>query len=70
MDRDKRVLRNLKRVIKRAGSKHRRQQLKRDLADNPEEAHHTDESFGRSSSQGLNGLDNDATRRDRGEGGK
>jgi hypothetical protein len=63
MDREKRELRKLKRVIKRAGSKHRRRQLKRDLCDHPAEAHHSDESFGRSSSEGLNGLDNDTTRR-------
>jgi hypothetical protein len=63
MDRDKRELRKLKRGIKRAGSKHRRRRLKRDLLDNPEDAHHNEESFGRSSSEGLNGLDDDATRR-------
>ena len=63
MDDKKRELRKLKREIKRAGSKHRRRQLKRELADNPEEAHHSEESFGRNSSSGLNGLDNDATRR-------
>jgi hypothetical protein len=63
VDRDKRELRKLKREIKRAGSKHRRRQLKRDLETNPEEAHRSEESLGRSSSQGLNRLDNDATRR-------
>ena len=65
MDPTKRETRKLKRDIKRAGSKHRRRQLKRDLADNPEEAHQSDESFGRNQSSGLNGLDNDATRRPR-----
>ncbi len=64
MDRDKRELRKFKRVIKRAGSKHRRRELKRELCDNPDEAHHSEESFGRRSSEGLNGLDADATRRD------
>jgi hypothetical protein len=63
MDQDKRQLRDLKRAIKRAGNKSRRQQLKRDLADNPEDAHRSEFEFGRSSSVGLNGIDRDATRR-------
>jgi hypothetical protein len=63
MDPDKRQLRKLKRDIKRAGGKRRRQELKRDLADNPEEAHHAEFDFGRASSEGLNGLDKDAKRR-------
>ena len=62
MDPKKRELRKLKRDIKRAGNKHRRRQLKRDLTQNPEEAHHSEESFGRNSSSGLNGLDDNATR--------
>ncbi len=62
-DPDKRQLRKLKRVIKKAGSKHRRRQLKRQLEENPEEAAHAEENFGRSSSVGLNRLDNDATRK-------
>ncbi len=63
MDQEKRQLRKLKRELKRAGSRHRRRDLKRDLAENPSEAHRSDESFGRNSSQELNGLDRDATRR-------
>ena len=63
MDRQKRELRKLKREIKRAGNKKRRQQLKRDLAENPAEAHHSEFDFGRDSSRGLNGLDEDATRK-------
>jgi hypothetical protein len=63
MDPVKRELRKLKRGIKRAGNKHRRRQLKRDLTDNPEEAHHSEESLGRNQSSGLNGMDDDATRR-------
>ena len=62
-DDKKREFRNLKRVIKRAGSKHRRRDLKRQLRDNPEEAAFHEENFGRNSSAGLNGLDDDATRR-------
>jgi hypothetical protein len=63
MDPEKRQLRKLKRDLKRAGGKRRRQELKRDLADNPEEAHRKEFEFGRDSSTGLNGLDRDATRR-------
>lgn len=62
-DRDKRKLRQLKRELKRAGSKHRRRDLKRQLARKPDEAHHGGENFGRYRSAGLNGLDRDATRR-------
>jgi hypothetical protein len=65
VDQDKRQLRKLKREVKRAGSKHRRRQLKRDLAVSPEDAHRSEVSVGRKSSEGLNGLDSDATRRPR-----
>ena len=60
---DKRRLRQLKRDIKRAGNKRRRQHLKRDLRDRPEDAPYSEFDFGRSSSAGLNRLDNDPTRR-------
>ena len=63
MNQDKRRHRELKREIKRAGNRKRRQHLKRDLAENPEEAAHTDFDFGRASSSGLNGIDRDSTRR-------
>jgi hypothetical protein len=63
MDQDKRRTRQLKRDLKKAGNKARRQRLKRDLTDNPEEAHLTQPSVGRRSTIGLNGLDQDATRR-------
>jgi hypothetical protein len=62
-DPDKRQLRKLKRVIKRAGSKHRRRNLKRQLAENPEAASEAGEDFGRHRSDGFNGLDQDATRK-------
>lgn len=62
MDRDKRKYRQLKRNIKRAGSKHRRQDFKRALRDSPEEAHWKEENFGRYSSAAMNGNDEDATR--------
>jgi hypothetical protein len=57
MDPDKRKIRQLKRQIKRAGSKHRRRDLKKQLRDNPEEAHEGEENFGRYSSAGLNAYD-------------
>ena len=63
MDPDKRRIRKLKRDIKRAGNKRRRQHLKRDLADNPEEAPHSTFDFGDTSSATWNGIDQDATRR-------
>ena len=65
MDPDKRKLRQLKKAIKRAGNKSRRQSLKRDLVENPEEAHRSEFDFGRDTSTGLNALDHDATRRRR-----
>lgn len=67
MDEKKRELRKLKRVIKKAGSKHRRRELKRDLAENPEEAAYSEEKLGRNRSADFNGLDRDATRRRRDE---
>jgi len=60
---DKRQFRAWKRILKRAGSKHRRQVLKRDLAENPEEAADSIETLGRYRSANLNGFDRDATRR-------
>jgi hypothetical protein len=63
--RDKRAYRQLKRDVKRAGNRRRRQHLKRELADNPEEAHLSEFDFGSDSSAALNGLDDDATRRRR-----
>jgi hypothetical protein len=63
VDPQKKQLRKLKREVKKAGNKRRRQSLKRDLIDNPEEAHHSEFDYGDTSSRGLNGLDKDATRR-------
>jgi len=60
---DKRKIRNLKRELKRAGSKHRRRDFKRQVRENPSEAHEAEENLGRHSSETLNGLDQDATRR-------
>lgn len=63
MDQEKRQFRKLKRDLKRAGNKRRRQHLKRELIDRPEDAPYTEFEFGRTSSAGLNGIDRDATRR-------
>ena len=60
---EKRALRKLKRGVKRAGSKHRRRDLKQQLKDSPAEAHHAEENVGRHRSVDLNNLDKDATRR-------
>jgi hypothetical protein len=63
MDRDKKQMRKLKRDVKKAGNKKRRAKLKRDLRDNPHDAHWTEPTVGGMSSETLNGLDKDATRR-------
>ena len=62
-DPDKRMLRKLKQVLKKRGNKHRRAELKRNLADNPDEAAHAEEDLGRHRSDGLNGMDQDSTRK-------
>ena len=54
---DKRKLRELKRAIKRDGNKHRRNALKRQLQQDPAEAHFAEEDLGGSKSQAMNGLD-------------
>ena len=63
MEQDKRQQRKLKREVKQAGNKKRRGKLKRELRDNPEEAHWSEPSVGKASSETLNGLDKDATRK-------
>ncbi len=60
---DKRQLRKIKRDLKHAGNKRRRQHLKRALTDQPDDAPFTEFEFGRYSSTGFNGMDQDATRR-------
>jgi hypothetical protein len=54
---DKRKLRTLKRAVKRAGNKHRRHTLKRQLERNPEEAHLAEEDLGGNPSRNLNALE-------------
>lgn len=63
MKQDKRLLRELKRNVKRAGNKRRRQFLKRQLEDKPEEAPFAEFDFGRDSSAGFNAMDQDAKRK-------
>lgn len=62
-DPDKRKLRELKRAIKKRGTKHRRRAAKQTLAENPEGAAEAPDDFGRHKSVALNGLDRDSTRR-------
>jgi hypothetical protein len=64
---DKRKYRQLKRNIKRAGSKHRRRDFKRQIRENPQEAHEAEENFGRYSSAPMNAHDQDATRKQPGD---
>ena len=61
-EREKQKLRQIKRDVKRAGNKHRRQMLKRSLRDDPEEAHRVVPSVGRYRSTEFNGFDRDSTR--------
>jgi hypothetical protein len=63
MKQDKRILRELKREVKRAGNKRRRQFLKRQLEEQPEEAPYAEFDFGRDSSAGFNAMDQDAKRK-------
>ena len=63
VDPDKRKMREVKRAVKKRGNKHRRQELKKTLVENPEEAAHAEENLGRFRSDTLNGLDRDSTRR-------
>jgi hypothetical protein len=60
---DKRRLRKLKRDIKRAGNRKRRQHLKRSVTADADTAAEAEFDFGRDSSRFLNGNDSDATRR-------
>jgi hypothetical protein len=63
MEPTKRELRHQKREIKRLGSQRRRRQLKRALAERPEDAPDAKSDFGRYSSDRFNGMDQDRTRR-------
>jgi hypothetical protein len=63
MKQEKRMLRELKREVKRAGNKRRRQFLKKQLVEQPEEAPYAEFDFGRDSSAGFNAMDHDAKRK-------
>ena len=54
---DKRKLRQLKKAIKRKGNKHRRNVLKRQLRQDPDDAHLAEEDLGGSQSHNLNAMD-------------
>lgn len=60
---DKDRLRALKREIKRAGNKKVRSKFKKDIAENPEEAHLTQVDYGGRRSKDMNGIDYDSTRK-------
>ena len=62
-DPEKRLIRELKRVLKKRGNKARRADLKRSLERDPESAANDIGEVTRYSSAGLNGHDQDATRR-------
>ncbi len=59
---EKRRQRELKRSVKKDGNRQRRRALKRQLADDPEEAPFARFEFGRASSAAMNGRDRDRTR--------
>jgi hypothetical protein len=65
-DPDKRKLRQLKKAIKKRGTKHRRSAGKQFLARHPDEAAEQEDDFGGYTSAHLNGNDSDSTRK-RGE---
>ena len=56
MNDDKRKLRELKKAVKRKGKKHRRYALKRQLQQDPQEAHLAEEDLGGSESRNMNRL--------------
>jgi hypothetical protein len=56
MEQEKRFYRQLKKVLKRDGTKRRRKALKQQLAENPDEAPYVEYDFGRDGTTHLNGL--------------
>jgi hypothetical protein len=61
--REKRELREQKRVIKRLGNQRQRRQVRQALAHAPEEAAEIETDYGKYRSADLNGIDRDQTRR-------
>lgn len=64
MENEKRAYRQLKRELKRAGNKARRNYLKKQLRENPEEAHWDEFDFGLNSTEEMNGKYPDTKRTD------
>ncbi len=61
--REKRELREQKRVIKRLGNQRMRRQVRQVLAESAEEATDIETDYDKYRSAGLNGIDRDQTRR-------
>ena len=59
----KREHRETKRLVKRAGHKHVRNTVKRVLTEDPDEAAHLEDDFGKHRSVEMNGIDNDLKRK-------
>lgn len=54
---DKRFYRELKKQVKKAGNKKVRRDLKKQMDENPEEAHFLDDDYGHNESSVFNGRD-------------
>jgi hypothetical protein len=63
--REKRELREHKRVLKQKGNQRLRRQVRRAIEESPDEAHRLEPDYGPFRTRELNGLDQDATRRRR-----
>lgn len=61
--REKRELREHKRTIKQLGNQKLRRDVRRAIAESPDEAADLEPDYGRFRSADLNGMDRDATRR-------
>lgn len=62
MNDDKRHYRQMKRDLKKAGTRKQRRHFDRELQRDPCTAHEAEYDYGRDASAPLNGNDNDATR--------
>jgi hypothetical protein len=65
MNQDKRQHREMKRSVKKAGNRKVRRDVQRTLRDTPEDAAFLEANYGRYTSEPLNGIDRDATRKRR-----
>jgi hypothetical protein len=66
MNQDKRQHREMKRSVKKAGNRKVRRDVQRTIREAPEDAAFLDADYGRYTSEPLNGIDKDATRKRRG----